>query len=149
MRLLAAWVGGRRTRGQWHSPASRKSPCSSGRSWWSHLLTDAADQHRPHQTVHPRAFRGQLCSAQEEWVTAWREHLEGGRDGPEQKSRLIPPSVFWEVGPPSLSTGVMMPHWDISPLSECSSPPSPTLILRPGEVGKGTQGSAPWCTLWH
>lgn len=55
----------------------------------SHLLTDATDQLRPHQTVYPGAFRDQLCSAQDEWVTAWREHLEGGRDGPEQKSRLI------------------------------------------------------------
>lgn len=89
----------------------------------SHLLTDAADQLRPHQTVYPGAFRDQLCSAQDEWVTAWREHLECGRDGPEQKSRLIPPLVFWKAGPPSLGTGVMA-HWDISPLSECSSPPS-------------------------
>lgn len=38
--------------------------------------------------------------------------------GPEQKSTLIPALVFWEVGPPSLGTGV------IFPLSECSSPSS-------------------------
>lgn len=143
MRLFAAWVGGRRTRGQWHSPASGTSPCSSGRSWWEPSPDSAADQPRPHHTVYPGAFRDQLCFVQEEWVTAWRERLEGGRDGPEQKSRLISPLVFWEAGPPSLGTGVMA-HWDISPPSECSSPPSS--FPHPPSRGDG-EGNAVFCSL--
>lgn len=101
----------------------------------SHLLTDAADQLRPHHTVCPGAFRDQLCSAQQECVTAWRQHLEGGREGPEQKSRLISHLVFWEIGPSS-------PLHKCDLLSECSSPPSSFPPSRGGGEGK-----AGFCSL--
>lgn len=66
------------------------------------------------------------------------KHREGGRDGLE-KSSLIPPLEFWEVGPPSHSTRVM-PLWAISPLgclSQCSSCPSSLPCPPSGGCGEG------------
>lgn len=128
MRLFAAYMGGRKTRGQWHSPASRTSMGDPG---GNHLLTDAADQLRPQQTNHPGAFRDQLCSAQEEWVTAWKEHLEGGRTSAEVQAD----PTFGILG-----------DWATFPLSECSSPCSS--FPHPPSRGGG-EGNTGLCSLEH
>lgn len=73
------------------------------------------------------------------------KHREGGRDGPEQKSKLIPALEFWEVGPPSLGTGVM-PLWGVSPPRLSLRVQSPSSLPCPPPGGGGA-GSAAFCSL--